>query len=124
MSALSCPILTTIKKGMAMTDFTLWLEFEIWQPQPEDDPEDDFFNMQIYLSTGEKYALNVWTFKRYEGIREQNRHSGEVLGGKYLIPPDLLVQRLNRKLVEDIVADMLYTHSLKDEWLAQDENPE
>ena len=42
--------------------FDLWLEFEQVQPQPDDDPTDDFANMQVRLPDGRRYALNVWTF--------------------------------------------------------------
>ena len=29
--------------------FELWQEFEKWKPKPDDDPTDDFFNMQVKL---------------------------------------------------------------------------
>ena len=32
--------------------FKLWVEFEHWVPEENDDPEDDFINMYIELSNG------------------------------------------------------------------------
>ena len=104
-------------------NFTLWLEFELehWQNEPYD-PEDEFFNMTVTLASGKRYALNVWTFKLHEAAvrairfedaaeRERFRSFGLVAGHsierEYMLPPDLLVSRLDRKLIEQMVAHML-----------------
>lgn len=79
-----------------MEPFELWLEFEHWEPTGDEDPEDDFFNMAIHLSNGLKYALNVWAFKFLVRIQREQEASGENLSGKYVLPPDLFVQKLDR----------------------------
>src|SRR5882672_6947821 len=102
---------------MAPEIFTLWLEFEQWEPTEADDPENDFFNMEIHLTTGETYTLNVWTFGFLDVARNVCETMGEHLKGKYLLAPDLFVERLDRKLMESIVADLIKDQSLKKEWL-------
>jgi hypothetical protein len=100
---------------MPSQQFTLWLEFEHWSD--DDDPEDDFFNMKVTLEDGCSYALNVWTFKFFERVRALDRSTGDCLHGAYLVTPDLLVERLDRLLMERIIADMLDNEGLKNEWL-------
>ena len=97
------------------------MEFEHWVPKEDDDPEDDFINMTITLSTGVKYALNVWTFKFLETARREDQQNGDNLNGKYLVPPDLFVEKLDRRLLEDVVTDMIRTHNLRTEWIVPDE---
>jgi hypothetical protein len=107
--------------GEAMAEipsFELWLEFEQWESNPDDDPTDDFFNMQVRLADGTRYALDVWTFKflhraRYPWPYEQA--AGEP--AEYLLPPDLFVERLDRTLLERVVARMLAEGEMKAEWL-------
>ena len=102
---------------MKDTQFDLWLEFEHWQPEADDDPEDDFFNMALRLPDGRAYALNVWTFRFLERARLDDQQSGEALNGKYLLPPDLFVERLDRKLMEEIATDLIKRGQLLDDWL-------
>jgi hypothetical protein len=106
---------------MAAHRFKLWLEFEVWEPKADDDPEDDFFNMQITLDDEKKYALNVWTFKYLLRAVQDCRESGECLHGSYLTPPDLFVQRLDRGLLEQVVAELIADDELKEEWRVPDE---
>jgi hypothetical protein len=99
--------------------FELWLEFEHWEPGPDDDPEDDFFNMTVTLADGRRYALNVWTFKFIENARypwPYQQGIGEP--EEYLLPPDLFVQRLDRELLERAVRRMLVQGEMKAEWLS------
>jgi len=103
-----------------MPEFELWLEFEQWIPKGDEDPENDYFNMLVKLSDGRKYGLNVWTFKALESARQESIQFGEPLGGRYLLPPDLFVERLDRSLMEEVVADLIALHALKDEWLAKE----
>ena len=104
---------------MSRTDFALWLEFEHWVWSDADDPEDDFFNMEISFPDGRKYALNVWTFKFLDRARQDDRATGENLSSCHLHPPDLFIERLDRKLVVEVVRDMMDRHGLKDEWLVR-----
>jgi hypothetical protein len=111
-----------MREPEAMSDlFGLWLEFEHWQPETGDDPEDDCFNMLIELPDGSKYALNVWTFKFLSRAIDECRTSGEHLGGAYLPPPDLFVERLERAHLEAVIADLIHCEGLKQEWLVSEE---
>ena len=101
--------------------FDLWLEFEHWRPRKGDDPEDDFFTMQMTLPGGKTYALKVWTFKYLSRAVQECRSTGEHLGGSYLPAPDLLVERLDRKLLEDVVADLIAVGGLSRQWEVQDQ---
>src|SRR5687768_6598227 len=98
-------------------DFSMWLEFEEWVSEADDDPTDDFFNMQIRLPDGRRYALNVWTFQYLNRAVKECREDGSHLHGSYLIPPDLFIERMERSLIEAIVADMIVNNELRDEWL-------
>lgn len=100
--------------------FDLWLEFEHWLPHEDDDPEDDFFNMQVTLTGGKRYALNVWTFKFMARAVQDCRNTGECLGGAYLMPPDLFVERLDRGLIERVVADLIAHGSLREDLEVRD----
>jgi hypothetical protein len=104
----------------SVPSFELWLEFEHWQPTPEDDPADDFFNMIIRLEDGRRYALNVWTFAYFTRALAETRATGEALSGRYLLPPDVFVERLDRGLLEEVVADLLRNGGLREEWRASD----
>ena len=106
---------------MAERQFDLWLEFEQWMPREGDDPEDDFFNMTVTLPDGKKYALIVWTFKYMRRAVQKCRKSGEHLRGSYLPPPDLFVERLDRHLLESVVADLITHQGLSPQWEVQDE---
>ena len=102
--------------------FRLWLEFEHWEFREGDDPQDDFFNMQVTLTCGKKYALNVWTFKYLPRAIQECRQTGEHLHGSYLPPPDLFVERLDRALIEQVVADLVVNNGLRDEWEVRDDD--
>jgi hypothetical protein len=105
---------------MSDEKFDLWLEFEHWGPAGAHGPEDDFFNMQVRLPDGRCYALNVWTFKFLERARREDVETGEGLSGKYMLPPDLFVARLERDLVTQTIADLIRRQGLKDEWLVRE----
>jgi hypothetical protein len=98
--------------------FELWLEFEHYEATPVDDPTDDFFNMQVRLPDGRRYALNVWTFKFLQRARHPwpyEKTTGEP--ASYLLPPDLFVERRDRELLEQVIEQMLTADEMKLEWL-------
>ena len=106
---------------MNRPDFELWLEFEEMETWDGDDPENDFFNMQIRLATGQTYALNAWTYGYVEHAHLKDEITGEPVS--YLMLPDLLVQRRERSLLETVVSDLLRLGYLREEWLVPvDEN--
>ncbi|KYG03652.1 hypothetical protein BE21_50570 [Sorangium cellulosum] len=96
--------------------FELWLEFEHWISPPDEDLTDGFFNMLIGLPDGTKYAVNVWTYKMLESARREAAQQGESLFGRYLDAPDLFVERMDRSLLEAVVADMIASGRLRDSW--------
>jgi hypothetical protein len=102
---------------MSAPAFELWLEFEHWMPQEDDDLENDCFNMKIQLDDGTTYALNVWTYTFLDKVHQIDKQSGENLGGKYQLPPDLFVERLDRTELESTVADLIRNRTLRREWL-------
>jgi len=79
-------------------NFSLWLEFEQYDGQQTEEPGNDFCNIQIELHTGELYAINVWSFEYMRSILDEQT---------YIVPPDLLVQRLNRKCITEAVEHYL-----------------
>lgn len=100
--------------------FQLSLEFELWD---EFDREEDFFNMGVYLEDGSHYALNVWTHKYLGRAKEKDIQTGENLFGAYLIPPDLLIEKLDRDLIQATITDLFRRGQMKAEWLVMDEIP-
>lgn len=54
---------------MSEVGFNLWLEFELWQEAEVGDLENECSNIEIRLSDGQTYALNIWTFKFLERTR-------------------------------------------------------
>ena len=106
---------------MDTPQFELWLEFEWWVLESDDDPTTNFFNMQITLPNAQRYGLNVWTYNYFTLARQQDQASAERLGGAYLLPPDLFVERLDRRLLEQIIADLIRTHQLREAWLIRED---
>lgn len=94
--------------------FTLWLEFEHWEPSPLDDRSDDFFNMTVNTNDDRSCALDVWTFKFLKRTRKEDQLSGDNLSGQYLKPPDLFVDREDRELLEEVVKHMIENDELEE----------
>lgn len=69
---------------------------------------DDFCNVAVYLSTGERYALNVWTFAFFAVAQaEGEMHASPAVKHLYMHPPDLFVADLSRPTIEQVVIDIL-----------------
>jgi hypothetical protein len=96
--------------------FSLWLEYEHLIPTEADDPENDLCNIQLTLPDGTIYALNVWTYKFVQRAIAQAQRDGENLDGQYLEPTDLFVERLDRKLLEAVFADLIRRDCLLEQW--------
>jgi hypothetical protein len=104
--------------------FELWLEFEHVEPAPGDDPTDDFANVQVLLSNGRRYALNVWTFRfllRAPYPWPYTKTSGPP--AEYGVAPDLFVERLDRATMERVVAQLLANGEMRNEWLCYPSRP-
>jgi len=98
--------------------FDLWLEFEHAKPQPDDDPADDFANVQVRLPDGRKYAMNVWTFRFLHRARfpwPYEDTSGRP--AEYVVAPDLFVERLDRPTMERVVRRLLADGEMNTQWL-------
>lgn len=106
----------------ASPGFSLWLEFEHTE-RPGDDPTDDFANVQVRLSDGRRYALNVWTFKFFRRARAPWPYGNaeEPPEDEYLVAPDLFVERLERSTLDRVVSALLTRGEMKPEWLCPDD---
>jgi len=101
------------------SDFELWLEFELWEDGVKA-PYNDFFNMTITLANGLKYALNVWTYSYLQSAKAKARKDNEHVGGVYMPAPDVFIEKLDRRLIEVMVDDMIRNNLIKEEWLVTD----
>lgn len=98
--------------------FELWLEWEHWVWGPNDDPSDDFANVVVTLSDGRRFALNVWTFKFLNRARAMSDMGGSLdAPADHIVPPDLLVERLDRTLLERVVSKLVAEDDIREHWL-------
>lgn len=98
----------------------LWIEAE---HMAED--VNDFCNVVIYVSTGDRYALNVWTFGYFDVARvEGELHGSPGVKQLYLHPPDLFVEDLSRATIEKVVVDVLEGGRLPARCLMPDDIPD
>lgn len=107
-----------------MPDFELWLEIEVGDPnEPANSPKENFCNVNVRFPDGRRYCLNVWTFDfipyaRYPWPYEIRSDLQPTL---YLVPPDLLVESLDRETMTQVVSKLISNNELKPEWLCSDE---
>ena len=50
------------------------------------------------------------------------RSTGDHLNGSYLLPPDLSVERLDRNLLEVVMADLIAKDGLSHQWEGRDQS--
>lgn len=115
----------TSAQSASAQSFALWLEFEQYAggyPQPDDDPDCDFCNATV-RTDGRTYALNIWTFAFLEYARRFDEVSGEPKPERerFLLPPDLLVERLNRGSIEEAISALLRKGPLPMHWRVSDD---
>lgn len=85
----------------------------------------DFCNIAVYLSTGERYALNAWTFDFFAVARADGEmNASAAVKHLYMHPPDLFVQDLTRQTIEKVVVDILERGRLPASCLMPDEAPD
>jgi hypothetical protein len=99
--------------------FELWLETEEGDPtQPANSQTENFCNIHVTLADGRRYALNVWTFDFLPLARYPwpYKVTSQELA-KYVHPPDLFVERLDRSTIEAVVAELLENQEMKSDWL-------
>lgn len=106
----------------AAQSFELWLEFEHTPPREGHDPTDDFCNVEVRLLGGRRYALNVWTFAYlHRAMSARPRDADATAYADYLLPPDLLVARLDRPTLVRVIGRMLAADEMRPEWLSPTE---
>lgn len=97
--------------------FKLWMESDEYDES--ETKEDDEMNIQITLSNGKEYALNIWSYNAVDRIFEEFvSESEEELS--YILPPDLFVKSLDRNTITRAVQALLKDDALKEEWLCDD----
>jgi len=102
------------------------IELRVWiEAEHLAEDVDDFCNIAIYLSTGDRFALNVWTFDFFAVARADGEmHASDEAKHLYMHPPDLFVQDLTRPTIETAVVDMLERGRLPARLLMPDEAPD
>jgi hypothetical protein len=100
--------------------FDLWLEVEIGEKDdPANRPTENFCNVAVECEDGRRYALNVWTFDflpiaRFDWPYDPRQDEP----AKYLLPPDLFVERLDRESFEEIFTQLFKNGEMKDKWIS------
>jgi hypothetical protein len=102
------------------------MEARIWiEAEHLAEDVDDFCNIAVYLSTGERYALNVWTFDFFTMAQADGEiNASPAVKHLYMHPPDLFVQDLGRPTVEKVVIDMLERGRIPARCLMPDDAPD
>ena len=102
------------------------MEARIWiEAEHLAEDVNDFCNIAVYLSTGERYALNVWTFDFFAVAQADGEmHASPAVKHLYMHPPDLFVQDLTRPTIEKVVVDVLERGRLPARCLMPDEAPD
>lgn len=96
-------------------NFELWLETELGDSnQPANSPTENFCNINVTLPDGRRYAMNVWTFDFLPFARYDWPY--EIVTGqepaKYVLPPDLFVERLDRSTIEAVIVQLLANNEM------------
>ncbi len=107
-----------------MSKFELWLELETGEPldQEANRPTENFCNISVSLEDGRRFALNVWTFDFLPLARFEFPYapSYDAAPSLYVLPPDLFVERLDRKTIEKVISEMIDKDEMQDRWLCVD----
>ena len=112
----------------SVSEFDLWLELEHGEPidQPANRANENFCNIIVTFKDGRRYALNVWTFDFLQYARYPWPYDivDSMEPAQYLLPPDLFVEKLERKHIEQIISQLIKNNEMKDEWLCEDDDDE
>lgn len=107
-----------------MSKFELWLEVETGEPldQEANRPTENFCNVSVTLEDGRRYALNVWTFDFLPLARLEYPYESktDATHSLYVLPPDLFVERLDRRTIEKVISEMIEKDEMQDRWLCED----
>lgn len=77
--------------------------------------------VEVELSTGDVYSLTACTDEYYHRLREQARESGDNFGGRYIVPPNLIIASDEAEFVQQIIHDLIKANGLQPAWLVPDE---
>ena len=91
---------------LCQKNFQLWLEWE--HIVPFENPKNDFANIGVDTLDGRHYGINVWTFQFLQTIQQEEK-------GRYVVPPDLLVEELSRGCVEACIQELLSKGALEEQ---------
>lgn len=102
------------------------MEIKIWiEAEHLAEEVNDFCNVAVYFSTGQRYALNVWTFDFFAVARADGElNASPAAKHLYLHPPDLFAADLTRPTLEKVIVDIIEHGRLPARCLMPDEAPD
>jgi len=85
--------------------YTVWLEFEKYVDTDTKAPDDGYCNIQVTFENGSQLAYNVWTVDFYR----QNIQTifDTVTECGCAVFPDLIVSKLEREHIEEVLKRIL-----------------
>ncbi|BDI30805.1 hypothetical protein CCAX7_28560 [Capsulimonas corticalis] len=84
--------------------YSIWIEFEQYNPAAETD-EDGFCNIEVTWDDGRHKGYNVWTAVFFRDNIETLLD--EVQKDGFAIGPDIIVSRLTREHITEVLKKML-----------------
>ena len=99
--------------------YTLWIEHEQFGFHPDERPYDfrnEMSNIKIKFADGRSYAYSVYTFDFVHTVRMMDRAQNGNLAGLYMFTPDLLIDNLERSMLETMV-----DYLIAEDWLTDDD---
>lgn len=95
----------------------LWIEAEHLAEEIN-----DFCNIVVTFSSGQRFAMNVWTFSFFDtAINDGEMHASPEKKHLYIHPPDLFVKDLTRPTLEAVVVDLIERGRLPADCLVAEE---
>lgn len=89
--------------------YKIWIEAEQWV-KGEWDIYSDNTDVIIEFDKGERWVASFFTYSNISKLVEENKKTGEYLGGKYFWSSDMvLVDEVSRERIEEIVKYLIRT---------------
>ena len=85
--------------------YTVWLEFEEYVDADINNPDDGNCNIAVTFDDGRETAYNVWTMDYFRENIQTILASVEEDG--FAICPDLVVSKLEREHIEEVLKQIL-----------------
>jgi hypothetical protein len=87
--------------------YSIWIEAEEWA-DGEWTPADDNTDVTVTFGNSKRWVATFFSYQNILSLAEENRESGECLGGKYFVASKMvLVDVVSRERIEAVVAEML-----------------